>query len=155
MQYLALIGVAIVFFILLGALPTAQVARDRWQQGVQGAGTRWADGINAITDNPLAKAADKKAVWLQRITASADKWEKRLRAVDFATWKRQTVAVGQANYTNGALKGAPKYLAFMDKFLSHLRDGITQVKAMPNGTLQERIARAVFMMNHNHKFQMQ
>jgi len=133
-------------------MKSPQSITQKWQNGVSSAGTAWADGINAITDNPMAKAADKKTTWLQRIQASADKWERNLRAVDFGTWKRQTVAVGQANYTNGANKGAPKYLQFISLFISHLTDGINQLKQMPNGTLDERIQRAVFMMRHNAKY---
>jgi len=136
-------------------IKSAQSITQKWKNGVSGAGTAWADGINAITDNPMAKAADKKSTWLQRITASADKWERKLRAVDFGTWKRQTVAVGQSNYVNGANKGEPKYLAFIGLFISHLTDGINQLKQMPNGSLDERIQRAVFMMRHNNKFKMQ
>lgn len=139
-------------FMILGALPTAQQARDAWQAGVARSGQKWADGINGITDNPLVKAADKKQVWLQRIQAAADKWEKNLRAINFQTWKAETMKNGQANYTNGANKGASKYLSFAQKFLPYLESGIRQVKDMPNGTLEQRIQRAVFMMNYNAKF---
>lgn len=129
-------------------LPTPVKATDKWKTGVTNAGTSWLAGMDAITDNPMTKAADKKDVWLARIQAAAEKWERNLRAVNFTQWKSQIKAMGSANYTAGVKKGEPKYLAFATKFFPYLESGIRTIQGMPNSTLQERINRAITMMQY-------
>lgn len=128
---------------------TPDQAAAKWQQRLSAASAQIQDGVNGVTVAPGAKAAQSADLWLQRVTASRDKWAKNVAAVSLEDWRSKMINVGIPRIAQGAQANQPKVQAFMAKFLPYLDQGVAQVKAMPKGTLADSIARATAMIQHN------
>jgi len=134
------------------ALPTAEVATQRWADRLSGARSAYVTGIEAVTENPMLKAANSADLWLMRLQESKDKYIKSLKNVSFDTWKKNSTDIGASRLVSGAEKGRPKFLEFMSRFLPHLATGVKKVQAMPKGSLEQSAARMTAMMRHNASF---
>lgn len=90
---------------------------DRWAAAMGGsiAQQKYKDKINAVTNSPMAAAADAvdSGLFLQRVQAAvaSGKMSKKLRAANFTNWKSITSTVGASNMVSGAQKGKPKMAA--------------------------------------------
>ena len=98
------------------AIPNAQQLVANWQAGLQRAGPKYAAGINAVTESPMAKAAapqslQKYAMNTQAASVPGGRMEQGLNSVSLAQWKTQAAGVGATNLVTGATKGAPKLAA--------------------------------------------
>lgn len=92
---------------------TPQQIAQRWSTGIAGAGQAYKDGIQGVTENPMAKAAanlDKAAARYQDAVSSG-RMAASLNAVPVAFWKTQC-SNGASKLTSSGTKGAPK----MEKF---------------------------------------
>lgn len=127
---------------------------NAWGQGFGASGAKYQRGVQNVKDAPNAKAAAALPRWIASVTSKAvqDKFVARNNAVTLESWKKSTIEYGVQNLSRGATKGAPKYQAFAGSFYPHLDAGLAKVSAMPNVTLQDRISRAVAMMQHNATF---
>lgn len=127
-------------------------ATNKWVTNLGNATQAITDGVNSVTQAPGQAAAAKVQTWLARIQASAQKWATNVGAVSLGDWQQAMIKVGIPRIATGAQAKQGKYLAFAQKFYPWLQSGVNQVKAMPKVTLQDGIARAVAMINHNAKF---
>jgi hypothetical protein len=118
---------------------TASQASDRWQQNFGAAGTRYTEGINAVTVAPGQLAAANKAAYLANVQASANVWASKVSAVQLGEWKAAATGVGAQRLATGATKGAPKVSAFMSKFLPELSSVVGGLQ--PRGTFDQNLAR--------------
>lgn len=130
--------------------PTTATAK--WVSGLTNATQAITDGVNAVQQAPGAAAAAKVQVWLARIQQSAPKWQANVAAVSLGEWQQAMIKIGIPRISSGATEKQGKYLSFAQKFYPYLEQGVASVKNMPKLTLQDGIARAVFMINHNAKF---
>lgn len=129
-------------------------AAERWQQGMQGAGQKYTEGIQGTTENPMEKAAQNQAGYVNGVmeAANSGKWAAGLRRVSLQQWKDQAIKVGAQRLATGAIAARPKMQAFLAQFLPHLESGVARVRSMPASNYEERKQRAVAMMDHNHSF---
>lgn len=128
---------------------TPEQASAKWAQRLGAAGQQITDGVNGVTVAPGVSAAKQADLWLARVTASKDKWKTKVAAVTLDEWKSKMLTVGVQRVAQGAQANQPKVTAFMTKFLPYLDQGVAKVQAMPKGTLQDSINRAIAMIQHN------
>lgn len=132
---------------------TPEQAQAKWVQRIGAATQAITDGVNRVQQAPGQKAAAKSQKWLQNTQAAADKWRRNVQAVSLQDWQRLMTDVGIPRIAQGAQAKQAKYGAFAAQFFAHLQAGVSKVEAMPDTTFEERIARSVAMMRHNHGFQ--
>lgn len=128
---------------------TPQQASDKWVQRMQSANQQITDGVNAVTTAPGMRAAAQADYWLARVTASKAKFQANVGAVTLQQWQADMITKGVPRVASGAVANQPKVTAFMTKFLPYLDQGVAKVKAMPKNSLQDSIARATAMIQHN------
>ena len=131
---------------------TAQQASDKWKNRLSGAGAEVAAGVARVTVAPGQLAAAKRQKWLMGIQNAADKWQRNVAAVPLETWKRYMTEVGVPRIAQGAQAKQAKFTDFMNEFLPHLEQGVNKLANMPDVTFEDRIAKSVAMMRHNHDF---
>lgn len=124
---------------------------DKWATNLGGATTSITAGVNSVTVAPGQKAAAQAAVWLQRLTASQDKWKARVSGVTLEQWRAATIA-GIPRIAQGAQAKKGKFAAFMVEFGPHLDALHSKLASMPRGDLQTNIQRMITAVNHNAQF---
>lgn len=129
----------------------AQVAA-KWQSRLGQATTQITDGVNAVTTAPGQKAAAAKALWLQRVQASQDKWARNVARVSLEEWKRSMIDIGIPRIATGAAAKVGKVESFMTEFLPHVNAVAARVHAMPKGDINASIARATAQIQGNAAF---
>ena len=125
-----------------------------WSQQFQGAGSKYQAGIEAVTEAPNAAAAKAADKWQAKMAdpKTKAKYIAMNQKVSLSDWQNAAKTFGVPNLARGAAKGQSKYQDFATKFYPYLSTGMGKVAAMPSTTLQDNIARAVAMMQHNAGF---
>jgi hypothetical protein len=103
------------------------------------------DGVNAVTESPMEKAANKADKYLAGVQASVQDgtYQEGLRSVPLEEWKRLTAEKGASRFAEGVRLSADKILEFQTQF-QPVRDQVKrEVDAMPNDTFEQRMARMV------------
>lgn len=133
---------------------SASDGANAWQSGFGSAGAKYQRGVENVSSAPNAAAARALPRWIASVTSkdTQDRFVSRNNAVSLESWKSSTVQFGVPNLSRGAQKGQPKYAAFAGKFYPFLNGVLSKVSAMPNVTLQDRIQRAVTLMQENSNF---
>ena len=132
-------------------LDPATVA-NKWATRLSGATDDITRGVAAVTEAPGVAAARQKALWLQRITASADKWARRVSSVSLQDWQTAMTQKGIPRIAGGASAAVPKMTAFMSDFLPYVEQGAATVRQMPKGDVESGVNRAAAMIRHNAKY---
>lgn len=122
----------------------------KWSQRTSGASEDYRRGVQRVTTAPGQLAAAKRADYVANVNASADKWQRKVQAVSLADWQSMAAGKGAANLSTGVQAAQPKMAAAAGKLLSTVDSVRGRVKAMPSGTLQQRMARAQAMMQGMH-----
>lgn len=130
----------------------AQDATTKWVNNLSAATTAMTNGVNSVTRAPGAAAAAQSQKWIQRVTASQDKWKSRVGSVTLQQWQNSMTTIGIPRVAQGAQAKQGKYQDFLVQFLPYLQTGVSKVDAMPSTTLEDNIARAVAMIRHNASF---
>lgn len=100
-------------------------------------------GVEAVTENPMEKAAAKKDKWLQGIidAHASGKWERGLLRTDLADWKKAMIDKGVARIATGIAGAEKKVVAFATELLPFQDRLKTEIDRMPDVTLDDSIAR--------------
>lgn len=134
------------------AAKTVQSIVDKWVRNSQ-AGTESAKlAVEAVTENPCALAAAKKAEYVSGVIAAKDKWEDRLRQVTLQDWKKAMLSKGIPRMAQGIADAKPKMTKFMNEFMPFVTNAAAEVRAMPKGTLEQGIARMTAMVRKLAEF---
>lgn len=131
---------------------TAADATAKWVTNLSGSTERVKAGVARVTTAPGQKAAAQSQKWLQRVTASQDKWRTRVASVSLQSWQQSMTDVGIPRIAQGAQAKQDKYTAFANEFFPFLAQGVQRIDAMPSTTLEDNINRAVAMIRHNATF---
>lgn len=126
-----------------------ETATARWVQGMQGSGDAMKRGVMAVTESPGVKAARAADKWLMKTTAAKDKFARRVGALQLGDWQTAMTSYGISRAGQGAAQKKTKMTAFLQDYLPYLRTGVDKIHQMPKVTLQDSIARAVAMIEHN------
>ena len=107
-------------------------------------------GIDRVTESPMEKAAAKKDKMLANLTASVNdgRWERGLKRVSLEDWKTKTRDVGVGRIAAGIQAASAKVTAFAEELLPHIDAGQAKLKAMPDITLEDNIARMTSFVRH-------
>ena len=120
----------------------------------QAAAQDYTAGINAVTVSPTAEAAkklDKAAANYQAVVTSG-LMARRLNAVTLESWKKSAAEKGSSRYGPGLAAAKDKMIAFATDFLPFQDSIVAKAKAMPDYSLQDQIAKAVFVMTETAKY---
>lgn len=130
----------------------ATAVAQKWYTNFTASGPSITAGVNAVTIAPGVKAAAAKALWLAKVTASADKWAKNVSAVSLESWKNAMLTTGLQRLATGATAGQPKMAAFMTQFLTYLSNNAGQINAMSKDSLEAAIAKSAAQIRINAAF---
>lgn len=101
------------------------------------------DGVNAVTESPMAKAAANVEGYLNGVqeAVASGRWQQALLDTSISDWKTQTAGKGGGRWSEGVAKARPKLIKFQREY-TPIREAIAaQVDSMPNSTFEERMAR--------------
>lgn len=129
---------------------TPQQIADKWVTNLTAAGPSITAGVNAVTVSPGAQAAAAADYWLQRVTASKQKFITNVGKVTAQQWKDAMLNVGVPRIASGASANKQKMVDFMTKWLPYMQAGVNSLP--PRGDLAQNIQRAVAMMNYAANF---
>ncbi len=132
-----------------------QDVANRWAQGLANATQKMTQSATNLTVSLTKQAADAMQTWIARLNdpKTQAKWQAKLRAVTLGQWQTAYTQKGIPRVSQGAqVARDSKMVPFFSKWLPYEATGSQQVRQMPKATLQDRIARAVFMINYNSQF---
>ena len=124
---------------------TAEQATQRLIQGAQANVGRYVQGIQSVTESPMAKAASKaqKAAAGYADAIQSGRWQAGLASSTIEEWRAGAVAGGGSAYTAGIQSKAAKIARKLGPALDQTYSVADQVSAMPTDTVQQRIAKSV------------
>ncbi len=122
---------------------TPQQIAEKQIRRAQEASGDYVAGINATTVNPMQEAKKKKDKLKANFNAAVDsgKWEAGLDSVSAEEWKRQSAEVGGARFGSGVEAARGKIVAFQEEVAPHRARIQAEVRAMPDTTPEQRLAR--------------
>lgn len=120
-------------------------ATAKWTARLQAAGAEMTAGANRVTVAPGQAAAAKFDKWLAGVQNNAAKWRRNVAAVSLEAWRSSYTTLGVNRAQAGATAKAGKYEAFANSFYPFLEQAMAKVNAMPDTTLEDRIAKSAAM----------
>lgn len=123
-----------------------KIAEKQVRRAQEAAGD-YLDGVRNVSESPTQKAKRKKDKLKSNFNAAVDsgKWEAGLDSVSKEEWIRLTETKGGARYASGVESASADIEAFHAEF-GPIRDKIkAQADAMPDSTLEQRLARMQFV----------
>ena len=134
---------------------TPQQFADRWTQGLSQSGQRISDGIDNVTVAPSSQAIKAQAKMLANVTQAINsgKWAANLGKVSLQDWQTAMKTKGVPRIATGAQAANSKMAAFAAKLIPYQNTLQAKIKAMPNMTLQDNVARATAWINGMAQFQ--
>lgn len=127
---------------------------NRWARGLTGSVQKIKESVNAMTENPMLRAAAAKDAYVSGVMEAAEsgRWEDGLRSVDFQAWKTKTAEVGTQRIAAGVESAKPRVTQFMTQLLPYTDQVSRTVQQMPSGNLEDNIQRAVAAMRMMAQF---
>lgn len=114
---------------------TAQQYADRWEKGLRNSAQKIEESIQSVTESPGQAAAKQKALWLQNIQASADKWATNVAAVTLDAWKQAAITKGIPNLQTAIPLAKGKVESTGGKVISAMNSALANLP--PRGTTLE------------------
>jgi hypothetical protein len=113
----------------------------KWRDRASAATGDYQAGVERVSGSPGQAAARKADKWFAGIQNSRSKWQERVAGVSEAEWKQATVEKGAPRFATGVQAAEGKMAQFASEFFPHLDAVTNRVKAMPDTTLEQRLAR--------------
>ena len=128
---------------------SAQETYKKWNDRLSNNTQAVKDGIDRVTENPMAKAAAKEDKWFAGIqkAKSSGRWKRGLLATSLESWKTKARDIGADRIPAGAAAAEGKMTSFYGKLLPFEEKLQTQIRSMPDVTIQDSIARATAWIN--------
>lgn len=123
------------------AMPSAQAVAAKWTQSMQGAGTAYTAGVQAVTEAPGAAAAAAAPLWAQNTIAAQPKYAANSAAVSLQSWQQSAINKGAGRLGSGATAAQPKFQAAMGQVLPFISQVVGSLPA--RGNLDQNIQRSV------------
>jgi len=124
---------------------TAKQFQEKHARRTKGALEDMRAGVNAVTEAPGAKAAEKADKMLAKITEAVQsgKWADRVAGVPLSVWKDKMLNKGVGRVPAGIDAAAADIEKFAGELLSHQDGYLGRLRDMPDLTLEDNISRAV------------
>ena len=132
---------------------TPEEAAAKWASRTGAAQGDYTAGVERVTEAPGRKAAAKRQKWEAGIRDSAAKWENRVASVSLEDWKQSVRDKGAARFAQGAQAAEGKMAEFQREFQPFQDRIMERANSMPDNTLEDRIAKANFIMRETAKYQ--
>jgi len=102
-------------------------------------------GVNAVTEAPGKKAAEKADKYLAGIqeAVQSGKWQSRVSAVTLDEWKDRMLNVGVNRIAQGVDASRDKVQKFAEQLLAYQQNLQSEIERMPDVTLEDSINRMV------------
>lgn len=110
-------------------------AAQAWVTGMQGAGTKYTAGVNAVKVAPGQLASARADFWAQQVANAKSKFSSNVAKVSLADWQSAAINKGAARLGTGASAAQPKFAAFMTKFIPALTNIVANLPA--GGTYEQ------------------
>jgi len=119
----------------------AQVA-EKWLRNTQAAAKDYEDGVNAVQENPMAKAATMLDLAKQNYSEAIDsgRMAAALNAVSTQDWKTACTGKGKQRHSQGVAAAKPKAERVFTKLIQAVYE--VQASLPPRGSFEENMARA-------------
>jgi hypothetical protein len=133
---------------------TPQEYADKLIRRGQAASQDYTKGVLAVTVSPTAEAAKKldKAATNFQEAVSSGRMARRLNEVTLESWKKSASEKGGSRFGPGLAAARDKMVAFATGFLPFQDSIVQKAKAMPDYSLSDQIAKAVFVMTETAKY---
>lgn len=133
---------------------TATEFGEKWARRLSGSTEDIRTGLGKVTESPTAKAAGKQEKMLANLSAAvrSGKWANGLKRVSLEEWKRAAIDKGVPRIASGAAAAESKMADFGAELLPHIDRGVESIKAMPDVTIEDSIARMNAFIRHMAKF---
>jgi hypothetical protein len=118
---------------------TATEAAQAWVTAMQGAGTKYTAGVQAVKIAPGQLAAAAAPLWAQNVAAAQPKFAANVAKITLAAWQNAAATKGAPRLGTGATAAQPKMAAFMTAFLPTLTNIVNGLPA--GGTYEQNKAR--------------
>lgn len=126
-------------------MATAEQMAQRYLDGTGSANAqkKYKEGIDAVAESPMAKAAAALPLYLQRVqeAVSSGRMANALMGASFSRWKENAKAKGAERYATGCRLAADKMRAHFSKWAGVYNNIKAEVSNMPKGTTEDSIAR--------------
>lgn len=118
-------------------------AVKRQIQGVQANVEKYQDGVRSNTKHPGEEAIKRKPKMRQRFLEALDsgKFDEGARSYSLQQWQDRTATVGARNLPQGVADAADKTQQFHEQFSEFLDGHMSKIDAMPDNTIEERLAK--------------
>lgn len=135
-------------------MPSPADVAAKWAKNLSQSTPAITAGIQRVTDSPMEAAARQQDAYVNGVqdAANSGKWARGLRRVSTQQWQDAAIKKGVPRIASGAQAAIPKMQDFQTQFLPYLAAGQARVNAMPKATAQDRIARAVAMIEYTSQF---
>jgi hypothetical protein len=133
---------------------TSMTAKWAERTGSASAIQAYKDGVNRVTESPAAKAAAKLDKYLAGIQAALDSGKTRtaLESSPLELYRNNAINIGAGRISSGVKKGTPKMMAFAAAFVPFLQSAQQANAALPDTTLDDRIAKSADMQRRLSQF---
>lgn len=122
---------------------TGQQVADKWARRLKAAGQDMRDGVQAVTQAPGVKAAQKAQKMLEGIQRAIQNgtWQRAVASVSLEDWKRAMIDKGVGRVSAGVDNAMPKMTVMADKLMSAIGQVQGSIANMPDNTFEDRLAR--------------
>jgi hypothetical protein len=112
-----------------------------WATGMNNATDKITRGIARVTTSPGTLAAAKADKWLNNVTAAKAKFQNNVGKVTLQSWQSSaTAAVSRVG--QGATMKQAKFASAITPVFTYMAGVLAQIDAMPDTTLDQRIAKS-------------
>lgn len=111
---------------------------NNWSKNGAAKKQQWIDGINGVTENPMAKAAARADAMLAGVTeaVSSGRWARKLQSLPISAWSGPAVAKAQNFVAGFTGPGLSKYTAFANAVYPTLQASSAAARsAKQNGSM--------------------
>lgn len=121
----------------------AQDVVANWSKGMVGKIQKVKDGVAAVTESPMAKAAARSDAYIAGVQRAVEsgRYADGLNSVTLEEWKRLTMEKA-SRIQQGVKEAEPKMVQFFTQLLPYTAQVKREIAAMPKGTLADSIARS-------------
>lgn len=122
---------------------TPEEFAEKWSRRTAGAVTDMRTGVEKVTESPTAKAAAKADKMLAKVTAAVQegRWANNLKKVTLEEWKEKMLTKGVGRVAQGVEGAREKSRAFAEQLLPAVDAAVSEVKRMPDLTIEDSINR--------------
>ncbi len=123
---------------------TPQQFAEKWARRTGQATQDYIAGVRGVREAPGQQAAEKADKLLAGVTRAINdgKWQARVSAVSLQSWQDAAVNKGAQRIAAGVQGAQNKMTRFASEVLPYLDNVVSEVKNMPDMTLEDRINRS-------------